>query len=178
VGYAIKVVGEVEVTALGKKTATAIVSNANDIIKVKDRIRPFEPTIKTINVKKGKDPVVGYIVYAALVKTDSLREPMLSENDIVYIDRGYADGVRVGNVFDILQLNEEYNVGKLTAEEYQKMLEEGRVDEGLVKRGIIYPPDVVGKLVILNADEYTSTAVISSSNKVVNLGDMVRLQIQ
>ena len=178
VGYAIKVVGEVEVTALGRKTATAVVSNANDIIKIKDRIRPFEPTIKTINVKKGKDPVVGYIVYSALVKTDSLRDPMLSENDIVYIDRGYADGVRVGNVFDILELNEEYNVGRLTAEEYQKMLEEGSVDEGLVKRGIIYPPDVVGKLVILNAGEYTSTAVISSSNKVVKLGDMVRLQIQ
>ncbi len=178
VGYAIKVVGELEVTALGRKTATAVISNANDVIEIKDRIRPFEPTVKTINVKKGKNPVVGYIVYSVVVKTDSLRNPMLSENDIVYIDRGYADGVRVGNVFDILQLNEEYNVGSLTAEEYQKMLEEGSVDEGLVDRGIIYPPDVVGRLVVLNAGEYTSTAVISSSNEVVRLGDMVRLQIQ
>lgn len=178
VGYAIKVVGELEVTALGKKTATAVITNANDVINVKDRIRPFKPTVKTINVKKGKDPVVGYIVYSVMVKTDTLRAPMLSENDIVYIDRGYADGVRVGNIFDILQLNEEYNVGSLKAEEYQKMLEEGSVDEGLVKRGIIYPPDVVGQLVILNVGEYTSTAVISSSNKDISLGDMVRLQIQ
>lgn len=178
VGYAIKVVGELEVTALGRKTATAVITNGNDVINVKDRIRPFEPTVKTINVTKGKDPVVGYIVYSVLVEIDSFRAPMLSENDIVYIDRGYADGVRVGNIFDILQLNEEYNVGRLTAEEYQKMLEEGSVDEGLVKRGIIYPPDVVGQLVVLNTGEYTSTAVISSSNEVIGLGDMVRLQIQ
>lgn len=178
VGYAIKVVGELEVTALGRKTATAVITNGNDVINVKDRIRPFEPTVKTINVTKGKDPVVGYIVYSVLVETASLRAPMLSENDIVYIDRGYADGVRVGNIFDILQLNEEYNVGRLTAEEYQEMLEEGSVDEGLVERGIIYPPDVVGQLVVLNTGEYTSTAVISSSNEIISLGDMVRLQIQ
>jgi hypothetical protein len=155
-----------------------VITNGNDVINVKDRIRPFEPAVKTINVTKGKDPVVGYIVYSVLVEADSFRAPMLSENDIVYIDRGYADGVRVGNIFDILQLNEEYNVGRLTAEEYQKMLEEGSVDEGLVKRGIIYPPDVVGQLVVLNTGEYTSTAVISSSNKIIGLGDMVRLQIQ
>jgi hypothetical protein len=178
IGYAIKVVGELEVTALGRKTASAVISNATDVIHPKDRIRPFESTVKTIDVVKGKEPVVGYIVHAILAQPGDFEDPMLSENDIVYIDRGYADGVRVGNIFDILEIREEYDQIKLTAEEYQEMLEKGEVDEQLNERGIVYPPDVIGQLVILNAKEYTSTAVISRSNKFIKMGNMVRLQIE
>ncbi len=177
-GYAVNIVGELEVTSIGAKTAAAIILNATDVIRIKDRIRPFEPTVKTIRVMKGKNPVVGYIVYSLQGEKNEEEAPMIGENDVVYIDRGYADGVRVGDVFDVLQLREEYNKGKLKAEEYQKMLESNTVTEELSAKGIIYPPDVIGQLVILNAGEFTSTAVVSRSNSNITLGDMVRLQVE
>jgi len=187
IGYLIHIVGELHVTALGEKTASAIITNTNDAIYREDRIRPFEPLMKTIELKKGKAPVVGYIVYASRPDPDLAQEPLLAENDIVYIDRGFADGVEVGSVFDILRIDEN-NTGKLTAEGYEDMLRQMYFEEGMSgreilegatpKHAVIYPPDVVGRLVVLNANEYTSTAVISSSNRNITVGDMVRLELE
>jgi hypothetical protein len=178
VGYAITIVGELEVTSVGAKTAAAVVSNANDIVMIGDRVRPFEASVKTIRVHKGTDPVVGYIVYTLSSEKYFVEDPMIAENDIVYIDRGYADGVQTGNVFDILRIWEKYDKGELTAEQYQKMLESDTPTEELARKGIIYPPDVVGQIVVLKADEYTSTAVVNKSNAEIKLGDMVRLQVE
>jgi hypothetical protein len=178
VGYAITIVGELEVTSIGAKTAAAIVSHANDVIMLGDRVRPFEASITTIRVHKGTDPVVGYIVYTLSSEKYYVADPMIAENDIVYIDRGYADGVQTGNVFDVLRIREEYNDGDLTAEQYQQMLESDTPTEELAKEGIIYPPDVIGQIVVLKADEFTSTAVVNRSNAEIGLGDMVRLQVE
>ena len=178
VGYGIKVVGELQVTVLGRKTASAVVTDVNDVVYYNDRIRPFQPAVKTIYVKKGREPVVGYIVFALRSKSDHLRESMISENDIVYLDKGYADGIRAGYVFDILNLHEEYNEDVLTAEEYQKMLEGENADESMAEEGIVYPPDTIGQLVVISVEEYTSTAVVTRSNKDITMGSMVRLQIE
>ena len=178
VGYAITIVGELEVTSIGAKTAAAVITSANDVIMIGDRVRPFEPSVKTIRVHKGTDPVVGYIVYTLSAEKYFFEATMIAENDIVYIDRGYADGVQTGNVFDILRIRDEYNRGSLTAKEYQTMLESDTPTEELEEQGMIYPPDVIGQIVVLKADEYTSTAVVNKSNADIMLGDMVRLQVQ
>jgi len=180
VGYAITIVGELEVTSIGAKTAAAVITNANDIIAIGDRVRPFEPSVKTIRVHKGTDPVVGYIVYTLSSEKyfATNPEPMIYENDIVYIDRGYADGVQSGSVFDVLRIREEYDRGSLNEKEYQKMLESDTPTAELEEHGMIYPPDIIGQIVVLKADEFTSTAVVNKSNAEIMLGDMVRLQIQ
>jgi hypothetical protein len=178
VGYAITIVGDLEVTSIGAKTAAAVITSANDVIMLGDRVRPFEPSVKTIRVHKGVDPVVGYIVYTLSSEKYDVQDPMIAENDIVYIDRGYADGVQTGNVFDVLRIREEYDRGGLTAEQYQKMLESETSTEDLEKEGMIYPPDVIGQIVVLKADEFTSTAVVNKSNSDIMLGDMVRLQVE
>lgn len=175
IGYAIQVVGDLEVTSLGEDTASAIIMTANDVIKTDDRIIPYEQTNEKVRIVKGEYPVVGYIVYSMMKSRDVLKESLLSDNDVVYLDRGYADGVRIGNVFDVLRLNERYNTRKLTAEEYEKMLQEGGDPDS---HNVVYPPDIIGQLVVINVGEYTSTAVIDSSNDVIHLGDMIRLQIE
>ena len=187
VGYLIHIVGELHVTAIGEKTASAIITNTNDAVYLEDRIRPFEPLARTIELRKGRAPVVGYIVYAARPDLELAQEPLLAENDIVYIDRGFADGVEVGNIFDILHIDEN-NIGRLTAEGYEEMLRQMYFEEGISGReilegvtpryAVIYPPDVVGRLVVLNANEYTSTAVICNSNRTIEVGDMVRLELE
>jgi hypothetical protein len=178
VGYAITIVGELEVTSIGAKAAAAVITNANDVIMIDDRVRPFEPSVRTIRVHKGIDPVVGYIVYTLSSEKYYMEDPMIAENDIVYIDRGYADGVQTGNVFDILRIREEYNRGYMSAEEYQEMLESDASTDEMQRDGIIYPPDVIGQIVVLKADEFTSTAVVNKSNSDIILGDMVRLQVE
>jgi hypothetical protein len=150
---------------------------ANDVIKEKDKIIPYKQTGKKVKIVKGESPVVGYIVYSLMGSRGILKESLLSENNVVYLDRGYADGVRIGNIFDILRLNEEYNTRKLTAEEYEEML--NKEIGGESKSGAtVYPPDVIGQVVVIDVGEYTSTAVISSSNDIIYVGDMVRLRIE
>ncbi|MBN1572568.1 MAG: LysM peptidoglycan-binding domain-containing protein [Deltaproteobacteria bacterium] len=175
IGYAISVVGDLEVTSLGEDTASAIIVTASDIIKEDDRIIPYEQTDEKVRIVKGEFPVVGYIVYSVMTSRDILEESLLSDDDVVYLDRGYADGVRIGNIFDVLRLNEKYNTRKLTAEEYEKMLQKGGDEDS---RSVVYPPDIIGRVVVINVGEYTSTAVINSANDVIHLGDMVRLQIE
>jgi LysM repeat protein len=175
IGYVISVVGDLEVTSLGEDTASAIIMTANDVIKADDRIIPYEQTNEKVKIVKGEYPVVGYIVYSLMTSREILGNSLLSDNDVIYLDRGYADGVRIGNIFDVLRINEEYNTRKLTAEEYEKMLQEGGDPDS---RHVVYPPDVIGQVVVIHVGEYTSTAVIDSSNDVIHLGDMVRLQIE
>ncbi len=175
VGYAVKAVGNLEITSLGEDTASAIIMAASDVIKVKDKITPYKLTNEKVLIVKGEYPVVGYIIFSLKESMDILKNNLLSDNDVVFLDRGYADGVRVGNVFDVLRITKKYNTRKLTAEEYERMLDKGGDPNS---KRVVYPPDIIGQIVVINVGEYTSTAVISKSNDVIHLGDMIRLQIE
>ncbi len=58
------------------------------------------------------------------------------------------------------------------------MLERDTSNEGRANEDTVYPPDVIGQIVVLNADEYTSTAVVNKSNTEIQVGDLVRLQVE
>ncbi|MDQ3087662.1 MAG: hypothetical protein M3Q78_03595 [Acidobacteriota bacterium] len=128
---------------------------------------------------------------------------MLAREQIVYIDLGAEDNVKVGdrltifrplgtgNIFDRVEreelLNteggyqsEEYKGGKFSIQTQRKKGEQAqdRVTntEEVKSRRPNNLRRIVGELVILNVKEKTATAVITRNTSEIHTGDMVELQ--
>ena len=80
---------------------------------------------------------------------------LTSDRTIVFLDRGRADGVRQGDSFHIIQQRDEF------FDEEDRDL----------------PPSVIGRVVVLRVDEYSSTAVITDANRSIKTGDRVTQQV-
>jgi hypothetical protein len=79
---------------------------------------------------------------------------MLGPNEVVFIDRGRADGVRVGHSFYVVEQRDEH----VDIEEEDKDL----------------PFSVIGRLVVVRVDEYSATAVITDSDRDFKVGTRIR----
>jgi hypothetical protein len=90
-------VGELVVTAVQGRVATAEVTVAYDTIERGDRIRPFEPAFVEVTPKRAPKPIAGQVLTAR----DEIA--LLGEHDVLYIDRGKRDGVEVGHTFEVLR---------------------------------------------------------------------------
>ena len=77
----------------------------------------------------------------------------MSTGETVFIDRGRADGIRVGNSFFVVEQRDE------------------NVD--LKKEDTSLPPSVVGRVVVVRVDDYVSTAVITDADRSLRVGARV-----
>lgn len=152
-GYKIKILGGLEVVELnGENVSTATIFSSNDVISRGNWIRPFEPAVKEIILQGTQAGLEGYIV-------DS-KQPvsLLGEGDIVHIDKGKRDGVETGNVFTV------YRPAK-------------KIRDRMTGRRLQLPVENVGKLVVLNVQEKTSTALVTKSRKELKIGDHIRTEV-
>lgn len=152
-GYKIKILGGLEVVELnGENVSTATIFRSYDVISRGDRIRPFEPAVREIILQGTKAGLEGYIV-------DS-KQPvsLLGEGDIVHIDKGKRDEVEAGNVFTV------YRPAR-------------KVKDRMTGRKLQLPVENVGKLVVLNVQEKTSTALVTKSIKELVIGDHIRIEV-
>lgn len=151
VGYKVATLGEIEISeVLGKKMSSAKITNSLKEISRGARIRPSEPFVKEIVLKKGTDRLEGFVV-------ETLNNVELSgKGDIVYVDVGEDDAVVPGNTFSIYELP-------------RKIFDP---DAG---KTVTIPPTLVGKVAILNVRQETSTGIILESGRQIEKGDMVSL---
>ena len=149
IGYKILNLGEIKITNLTESAGEALVVNSYQEIKAGDYIRPYLPPLSAeITVIKSTQKLEGYIV------ANKRGTPSFGQGDIVYIDLGKADGVEAGNLFEV------YLPGKI-------------VKEGKEKK--VLPDKVIGKLVVLDVHEHTSTALITESLHEFKIGERIRL---
>lgn len=110
------------------------------------RLVPLKETAREVEIKGTESEINGYII----ASTDDRGE--LSEGDIVYVDKGSKDGLANGNVMRIYR-------------ERKKVYDP-------VKGGPITPaPFDLGTIVIIDAGEGTSSAIIVRSTRAINPGD-------
>ncbi|UCD84635.1 MAG: LysM peptidoglycan-binding domain-containing protein [Deltaproteobacteria bacterium] len=152
-GYKIKILGGLEVMELnGENVSTATIFRSYDVISRGNWIRPFEPSVKEIILQGTQAGLEGYII-------DSQHPvSLLGEGDIVHIDRGKVDGVEAGNVFTV------YRPAK-------------KVKDQMTGRRLQIPEENVGKLVVLEPREKTSTALVTKSKKELEIGDHIRIEV-
>ncbi|MGQ0794013.1 MAG: LysM peptidoglycan-binding domain-containing protein [Deltaproteobacteria bacterium] len=151
VGYKVALLGEVEIIeVLGKDIASATITNSYKEITRGARIRPAEPIVQELTVRKGSEKREGIVV-------ETLSNVELSgRGDVVYIDLGEKDDVVAGNTFSI------YKLPRASADP----------DAG---KPAVIPPAVIGKLLVLNVQRDVSSAIIIESSRQIEKGDMVSL---
>jgi hypothetical protein len=144
------VVGIVEITEPHPEFAIGTVKNSFLTIEIKDLLMPYEERSKRILVRESVPNLNGKIL------TAQRREiTMYAEHFIVFIDKGFEDGVRVGQPYSIYYQGEE------------------RIDPDKKKR-VLLPPVDFARILVLRTEETTSTAVVTYSEKAFQPGAKIR----
>ena len=153
VGFLIETLGMLEVinTEADGAIAAKIDVSYKEILKGA-RLKAYEPPVKEVAIKKGGNLVEGFIIASLEGKTG------VAEADIVYLDKGRSSGLEQGITMSIFRPREPI-ADPLSGEE---------------KKVISPPPAELGRLVIVNVEEDTSTAFITKSRQVIYKGDRVK----
>ncbi|MCL4477999.1 MAG: LysM peptidoglycan-binding domain-containing protein [Deltaproteobacteria bacterium] len=148
-GYKIKILGILKITKVDNANVSECdIVESFDVIRVHDKLLPYEEGTKTINITLAADPVQGYIAYG---KT---RSKIYGEGNIVYIDRGSNSGVRVGNTFVIYK-------------------DRKPVKDPATGKVLHLPKEVLGKLLVIDVQSDTATAIITKSVKEIEIGNKI-----
>ena len=153
VGYKVAVLGQVEVKRiLDKNQSYGIITDSYREITRGAKIRPLEPFVSEVVMRKGKKHVDGFVL-------ESKNDVMLNgAGSVVYIDVGRDDSVVPGHTFSIFQY---------TRNAYDPDREEK----------VTIPGVNIGKLVVLRVEENTATGVVIKSSRQIEPGNVVVLDI-
>lgn len=121
------------------------VTELSGVLQRKDRVTVYTPKIgkiaRTFSRRNIESAIVG-----------SYRDSVsgLSFGDVAYIDRGRADGVEIGNVFDVYSF----------------------IDRGTLKKITPSPTYKIGELTVINLTDNFATVLITGSANEINLGSI------
>lgn len=153
VGYKVAILGELEIEeVLGNRMSSAKITDSYREITKGARVRPVEPLVKEVVLKRGVEKADGLVI-------ETLNNTELSGiGDIVYISVGKDQSVVPGNMFSI----------------YKYPRNAFDPDEGT---NVVIPGAFVGKLVVLNVHEKSATGIITQSKRQIEKGDIVSLDL-
>lgn len=150
-GFLVKILAELEVTSVNGDVANARVKTSYDYVNRGDPITEYVDILKRVNLLPNTAAIEGVVV-------DTMVEGLsiLGNGDVIYLDKGLADGLNIGNTVDVV-----------------------RSGDGLFKVGRdkdkLLPQEVVGRLVIVGAQQRTATAVIMDAYDALTIGDKIRV---
>lgn len=130
------------------------------VIAPQSRLLPPAPTAGPLDLfapSTGK--AEGHIIES------KWREVQLGQNSIVYLNVGTNQGVQVGSTLRVFRPATEGAVSVYNREYYSKFGKGGH-----------FPRQILGDCVILQAEENSSTAIITSSREEITVGDRVELR--
>ena len=128
-------------------------------IQVGDQVVPYQPVSPCVLPQPGNNDLLGNIVAA------KDQQQLISKGSIIYINRGFNHGVNRGNLLEIVKAN--------------TMPDPDPDPPGIRyladKRGTMIFPDVhLGTALVLESRPDTSTAIILTSENVIDLGVYVK----
>jgi len=143
------------VTAVKEEEAEATVEDSYRSVSLGARVDRYEPRDPRIQLKPAAPSLTGRIIwsYENLVS--------FGEGDVVFLNRGSADGVQPGQC---------YQVFRTPMEEVEPPTPSGRGD-GKKKDHIT---SAVGEVIVLRAEERTSAALVRKSSLPLERGDRFR----
>lgn len=149
IGRMIDILGTLEITRTGDKLYEAkIIYSNKEILKGATILNYLEPT-QAVVLKKADAHINGTILLSWEDKE------LIGTRDIVMIDKGQSDGLEAGNVLYVFR--------------------EGReILDPASEVPLQTPMRKLGTLVVIETQEYTSTAMVTMSKRVIYKGDMVK----
>lgn len=155
-GYQTQVLGSAKVVAVDAKAASLVISSANDPIERGALLGPWaQKTFRPVPPRPNARALEGRIIASPVEVVTQF-----AEHQVVFVDRGTADGVENGNVFKVVRSGDPY----------------GRdVNRALWDPEL--PREDVGDLLVIDARERTSTALVTRSRVELLAGDRVEMRI-
>jgi len=150
-GYAIEVLGTVRIQSTGNNIATAILEKSYSAIERGDWVGPVPEFVgQRISPTTNSGGAKGYII-----ETMEAAQAAIGEHNVVFIDRGRAQGVQAGSIFTVIRRGDGF-----TGEE-----------EGL-------PYEDIGEGIVIDARENVATAMIIKSVSELSVGDKLEFRSQ
>ncbi|MCH7959756.1 MAG: hypothetical protein IID08_06480 [Candidatus Hydrogenedentes bacterium] len=146
VGYLIRILGQVEIISTNEKFATGKIFSAYAAIHRGDPITEYVSMVKTVNITPNTVQLEGHII-----ETLADGAKLIGSRDVIYIDRGAQDGVRIGNKMQVVRRGDPLVRGD--------------------KRSL--PDETVGTLVVVGTRANTSTVVVTEATRALHRGDRV-----
>jgi hypothetical protein len=125
-------------------------------LNVGDLVLPYEPISDCVQPISLDEPLVGNIVAAQDQRN------LVATNRVVYLDHGFNDGVRRGNIFEVVKTHMVRDPVK------------GELDYITKPRSVILPDIPIGTIMVLESRPDTSTAVVIAANEEFLIGTYVK----
>jgi hypothetical protein len=160
-----RTIGIAKVLTVQDKQCTVQVERNFEEIERGDLARPWVAQEKRVTPRRNMTDVSGFIV------GDTTKELSdLGESNVVYIDRGSADGVQEGNTFAVVRKGDGLNESMVAAQSKSG----GKQGDAASK--IDVPTENVGLLLVTDTTEHVSTAVVIKSVREISPGDAVEMR--
>jgi hypothetical protein len=134
-------------------TVTAVIRQSYSAVKRGDMVGPPVPVVTAIAVSPPQGELEGTIVAREGQELYSIA----AVGETVFIDRGQADGLRVGNSFYVVHHRDEAL--------------------SLVVEEDLIPDQVAARIVVTRVDENVSTGVIVDARRRIAIGDQVKQEV-
>lgn len=153
-GSMFRIVAEARILHLRDNIAMASIRQSYFEVQRGDVVTTRVPVSVEMEVDKPKGSLEGYIV-ARLGTSEST---IAAVQETVFLDRGKADGVRVGNSFWVIEQRDE-------------LIDMDKEDTKL-------PPNIIGRLVVVRVGENSSTAVVVNAANYIEVGQRVTMRLE
>lgn len=148
VGYQVAELGSLQITESGRKVATAVITDSFREIQRGALLRPWQPEIQEIALKRASHELSGYVIAGGDGKIG------LSQFDVIFVDLGAAEGLEAGN---LLYISRQRLATELAYGEEELQL-----------------PDVLlGSAVVLETRPHTAAALVLKAADSMYRGDRV-----
>ncbi len=152
-GSLYRVVAEARVVHRYDNYLTAVVRQSWSEITRGDLVGPQMPVTVEIEVQAPDGELDGTIVER--VEDAAV---LMGPGETIFIDRGRADGVRVGDSFFVVEQRDPYS--------------------DLVQEDEELPFSVIGRVVVVRVDEYSATAIVSDADRSIQVGQRLRQHVE
>ncbi len=154
-GYQTTIIGGAKVVAVDDKAVTVDVSNAFEPIERGALVGlRMDKIVKQVQRRPNQHRMDGYIIAA---QQEVISE--IGEHHVVFVDKGRADGVEEGNVFTVIRSGDPY--GRAMNE---------------IMRDADLPKEDVGTLIVVDAQQTSSAALVVRSFRELYVGDKVEMR--
>lgn len=148
-GYAIEIIGTITIVDTSPQVATGVINAAYRPVERGDYVGPWPETAgRRVQPAANETDVKAYIV-----ETLESAQSEVGEHHVVFLDKGRAEGVKVGNVFSVYGRGDRFT----------------REVSGL-------PNEELGRLLVIDVQEHAATAMVIRSLRELSVGDKAEMR--
>jgi len=169
VGHVVQIMGEIEIDSVAREAAEGTIVSALNPIERGYRVGPLRRVFRRVEQVPAERAASGLIVATLTTtgpipikgsKTRKDKYVLAGEEVFVVTDLGEDDGIREGNVLEVVQKGDGYTKKRI----YDIPYEEG------------WPRRILGEVLIVEVQPHTSLGVVTHSLREFERGDHVELR--